>query len=42
MSRFVEYRQMYVQVTSRFDANNHMRGVTATACGPMVVLFGKT
>lgn len=42
MSRFVEFRQAYVAVTSRFDVNNHLRGTTASVCGPMVVLFGKT
>jgi HK97 family phage major capsid protein len=42
VSRYVEFRQTYVQLVSRFDMVNHMRGVTATACGPMVVLFGTT
>lgn len=41
-SRFVEYRQIYVQVVSRFDVVSHMQGASATVCGPMVVLFGKT
>lgn len=42
MSRFVEFRQAYVQVSERFDMNNHMRGTTGSVCGPMVVLLGKT
>jgi HK97 family phage major capsid protein len=41
VSRYVEYRQIYAQVTERLDIVVHDIG-TATACGPIAGLKGTT
>lgn len=41
VSRFVEYREIFFQVTERFDIVNSHVG-TSTVAGPIVGLFGKT
>jgi HK97 family phage major capsid protein len=41
-SRFVEYRQVYVQVTERFDIVNHGIPKSTSTVGPMVGLHGRT
>jgi hypothetical protein len=40
LSRYIEYRQAYLQISSRFDIVNHLQGVSATVAGPLVALVG--
>ena len=40
VSRYVEFRQTYFQVSERIDIVNHLQGTTATVCGPMAALIG--
>jgi hypothetical protein len=42
MSRFVEYRQTYFQVSERFDIVNHGIPKSTSTAGAIVALHGRT